>query len=75
LFAVGTVNSKGRASSNFRYKIMVDISEAFCPQAVMLLMLYSNVYFAKCRSVPINSLLFIAIFVKIYWPNGPPMSH
>jgi hypothetical protein len=56
--AVGTVNSKGRASSNFLYKIMVDISEAFCPQAVILLMLYSNVYFAKCRSLPINPLLF-----------------
>lgn len=56
--AVGTVYSKGRASSNFLYMVMGDISEAFCPQAVILLMLYSNVHFAKCRSVPINPLLF-----------------
>jgi hypothetical protein len=56
--AVGTGNSKGRANSNFLYMVMVDISEAFCPQAVILLIPYSNVYLAKCRSVPINPLLF-----------------
>jgi len=55
---VGTHYSKGRASSNFLYMVMGDISEVFCPRAVILLMLYSNVRFAKCRSVPINSLLF-----------------
>jgi hypothetical protein len=56
--AVGTVCSNGRASSNFLYMVVVDISEAFCPQAVILLMLYSNVYFAERLSVPINPLLF-----------------
>lgn len=56
--AVGAIYSKGRASSNFLYMVVVDISEAFCPQAVILLMVYSTVYLAECRSVPINPLLF-----------------